>query len=266
MFDDIKAIKEMQRIMAGGDAKLSLSQIVAGAFNLKDMTQGLDKKTTNECLALYQKFRKCKNKEVYDAVKLMTEIEILQQSFDKIITGEKKADLFQEMYEKVQNFLLNEPFKDTDISYGFQEVCTFAAAEYLTWMCLGYEENKGGNWYYGSMVSRSDESTANSLIIAYDRVQNGITNNMKSIKQSNVGLLQTRIFYLIAFEAAKVMFITLCDADTQIKIISSSSVSCIEQYITSTEPSNSFEYNVGVLAEFIAEFYVYNVKNWLGDE
>lgn len=222
MFDDIKAIKEMQRIQAGGIAKLSKSQIIIGAFNLKDLVHGLDKDTANKCIAFYDEMRKQKSKEMYDAVKLLAVVEEMQNSFDEIINKPSTKSVFPEILDAVENYLLEEPFRNMDdISYGFREVCIFAAAEYLAWFWLKYEDTAGAKWYKASMIERSDEKTAELLMCSFFSVQEDIEKDLRLLHTLNrENLDKTNILlYLCAFKAIKPLGLHKYDQEKFSKII-----------------------------------------------
>lgn len=122
MFDDFKALKRIQQVQAGGIAELSRSQIIAAVFNLKDLTAGTSRNVTSDCIAFYNKMRKCKTKELYDFNKLITEIEIMKQCFEKLINQPDSLTLtvvkaLMEDAIEVTNSIDNSDFITNNIGY-----------------------------------------------------------------------------------------------------------------------------------------------------
>lgn len=89
IFSDIKAAADVQRIKAGGIAKLSIAQIVNLIINLPDANKKLSSEEFNQISGLFKEMRKCTTKmpmtmDLYcdTAVKIILE-------FDKIAPYEK---------------------------------------------------------------------------------------------------------------------------------------------------------------------------------
>ena len=90
LFDDAKAIKEIQKIKTNGDtANLSISQITNLLINLPDAKRNLASDQFNKVYALYKEMRKCKTKLTLDMQGYFdTAIKIIKR-FDKIAPYEK---------------------------------------------------------------------------------------------------------------------------------------------------------------------------------
>lgn len=89
IFDDIKAIKDVQKLKSGGHANLSISQIVNLIINLPDARKNLSVDQYNEVEKLYKKLRGCKTKLNLDLQGYYaTAIDIIVK-FDDIAAYEK---------------------------------------------------------------------------------------------------------------------------------------------------------------------------------
>ena len=62
LFDDIKAMKDIQKIKSGGKAKLSISQITGLITNMMDARKNLSPKEFENIYNLFNNLRKCNTK------------------------------------------------------------------------------------------------------------------------------------------------------------------------------------------------------------
>lgn len=88
-FADTKAMKDIQRIKAGGTAKLSISQITLFVVNLPDAQKRLSKKEFESVYALFKELRKCNTKIEMDMSGYLETAKSIILRFDAIAPYEK---------------------------------------------------------------------------------------------------------------------------------------------------------------------------------
>lgn len=62
LFSDIKAVKDVQKLKQGGQANLSISQVVNLITNMPDAQKNLSNKEFEQVYSLYKQMRKCSTK------------------------------------------------------------------------------------------------------------------------------------------------------------------------------------------------------------
>jgi len=88
-FADIKAMKDVQLIMAGGTAKLSISQITSHITNLPDARKRLSKEEYESVYALFKELRKCDTKIEMDFFGYVETVKEIILKYDAIAPYEK---------------------------------------------------------------------------------------------------------------------------------------------------------------------------------
>lgn len=88
-FADIKAIKDVQLIKAGGTARLSISQITTLITNMPDARKRLSKEEFESVYALFKELRKCNTKIEMDMFGYLETAKKIILRFDAIAPYEK---------------------------------------------------------------------------------------------------------------------------------------------------------------------------------
>lgn len=88
-FADIKAMKDVQLIKAGGKAKLSISQITTLITNMPDARKRLSKEAFESVYALFKELRKCNTKIEMDMFGYLETAKKIILRFDAIAPYEK---------------------------------------------------------------------------------------------------------------------------------------------------------------------------------
>lgn len=115
LFSDFKAVKDVQRIKAGGTAQLSIGQVTNLLINLPDAEKNLSAQEFNSVYALYKEMRKCTTKMKMDInAYFCTAVEIIKR-FDAIAPYEKYSGGNEMEFSFLMSEIRKMPDYDTDI-------------------------------------------------------------------------------------------------------------------------------------------------------
>lgn len=89
LFSDIKAAKDVQKLKQGGNANLSISQVVNLITNMPDAQKNLSKGEFEQVYSLYKQMRKCSTKIPVDLEGYFDMALKIIQRFDSIAPYEK---------------------------------------------------------------------------------------------------------------------------------------------------------------------------------
>ncbi len=119
IFSDIKAVGAVQKIAAGGKAKLSISQITNLLINLPDAQKNLSESDFSEVYSLYQELRKCNTKMDMDKQEYYNTVISIIKRFDAIAPYEKYSGgnetEFSFMMDEIRN--TEEPKKPENTAF-----------------------------------------------------------------------------------------------------------------------------------------------------
>lgn len=114
-FADIKAMKDIQRIKAGGTAKLSISQITLFIINLPDAQKRLSKKECESVYALFKELRKCNTKIEMDMSGYLETAKSIILRFDSIAPYEKYSGGNELEYSFMMDDIRKESYQPESI-------------------------------------------------------------------------------------------------------------------------------------------------------
>ena len=271
MFDDVKAIKQVQRINSGGQEMLSKSQIVNLIINMSDIAKVNDKETTDRCYELFKQYRSDKKKELYDRAKYYAVATAIQSEFDKMLFLAEIMDsndvaverseydiLFASIYEDITAFARANLFlPEAKCSYDEIEVCTQAAVMFLDKTFLQYEVNEYEEWYYRSLIKRVGEEKADVLMMTLSDVYNKIHKSLKvfieeakSDTQIEDSLI-TLVLYAAAIHAGFPRIFRPANNESYKEMLISPE-KVIKEYVeTEKTGDEDFDYNIAVMAKFL---------------
>lgn len=241
IISSVKAVKNVEIIRNGGEAELSIAQIVNININLPDAKKKLDEKTFKEIFALFKEFQKCKMKVKYNWETYLKATEKVLMKFDEIApyekycgineleleimsecmreeasteeasTYENETDnvLFEKLLCDVTDYLCkSRPFGEiTNVAYETQEVIIFSIAEEVYWYIWKYDSYECGKWYYENLIKRYGLEKGRNLYSVFGEINDLINDAMSRIREV-LGAENTKITHrelVAAFYAVKLV-------------------------------------------------------------
>ena len=173
MFDDFKAMRDLQRIKtSGGTAELSVAQITNFIINLLDARKNLPERQFNEVYTIYQEMQQYTAKVEMDmAGYLDTAMKIIRR-FDEVAPYEKYSGNDEEecalMMEDIRSDNIREKMLENIHSESFRE----EALDYLKGVKQRPDERDAGQIEVNSMKKNSNDTM--TILDAYQIVDDFI--------------------------------------------------------------------------------------------